>query len=160
MKLFATLLFCCMLQGYCSAQAIQKGSFLCTSARTEAWDNDAQKLYITRDWVNLPANFVAVQVYKDSIAYFTDAKPGKGYQTKTVYKIEKVNAKPDIDSFADTEYTVVLNGIKGLITVRLLSGYGGYAGQIKIASGPVLDHYLQVITYTFTKSEDRVLAAN
>jgi hypothetical protein len=154
MKLLVTLLFCCLIQGVCSAQAIQQGSFKCTSVRTEAWNSETEKLVITRDWQNLSANSIALQVYKDSIAYFTDGKPGKGYQTKTVYKIEKVSTHPDQDSFADTEYLVTLNGTKSLITVRLLSGYGGYAGQIKIASGQAKDHYLQVITYTFTKSED------
>lgn len=154
MKLLATLLFCCILQGVCSAQAIQQGTFMCTSIRTEAWNSETQKLDITRDWLNLPANAIAMKVYKDSIAYFTDGKPGKGYQNKTVYKVENVNAQPDKDSFADTEYVVNNNGTKSLITVRLLSGYGGYAGQIKIASGPAKDHYLQVITYTFTKSEN------
>ncbi len=158
MKPLAILLFCCLIQGVCLAQAIQQGSFKCTSVRTEAWNSETQKLDITRDWLNLPSGNIALQVYQDSIVYFTNGLPGKGYQTKAVYQIEKVSAHPDQDSFADTEYMVTLNGIVNLITVRLLSGYGGYAGQIKIASGRAKEHYLQVITYTFTKSENSVLA--
>jgi len=154
MKLLATLLLVLGLNSLCSAQAIEKGYFMCTSVRTEAWNNETQKLDITRDWVNLPQKAVAVQVFKDSIAYYTD-----NYKSKTIYKINKVTEQPDIDSFADHFYEVNQNGIKNLITVRLLSGYGGYAGQIKIADGPAGDHFTRVTTYTFTKVESGLLAS-
>ncbi len=154
MKFFATLILMLGLHSLCSAQAIEKGYFMCTSVRTEAWNNETQKLDITRDWVNLPQKAVAVQVFKDSIVYYTD-----NYQTKTVYKIDKVTEQPDLDSFADHLYEVKQNGIKNLITVRLLSGYGGYAGQIKIADGPTGDHFTRVTTYTFTKADSEFLAS-
>jgi hypothetical protein len=154
MKLLFTLFLLFGLNSLSSAQAIEKGYFMCTSVRTEAWNNETQKLDITRDWVNLPQQAVAVQVFKDSIAYYTD-----NYKSKTIYKINKVTEQPDIDSFADHFYEVNQNGIKNLITVRLLSGYGGYAGQIKIADGPAGDHFTRVTTYTFTKVESGLLAS-
>jgi hypothetical protein len=154
MKLLVTLFLLLGLSSPGFAQAIEKGYFSCTSVRTEAWNNETQKLDITRDWVNLPQQAIALRVFKDSILYYTD-----NYKTKNVYKINKVTAQPDIDSFADHFYQVEQNEIKSLITVRLLSGYGGYAGQIKMADGLVGDHYTRVLTYTFTKAETDVLAS-
>ncbi|WP_342647230.1 hypothetical protein [Mucilaginibacter sp. CSA2-8R] len=154
MRLLITLFLVYGLNSLCSAQAIEKGYFLCTSMRTEAWNNETQKLDITRDWVNLPQQAIALHVFKDSILYYTD-----NYKTKNIYKVDKVTAQPDIDSFADHFYEVEQNGIKSLITVRLLSGYEGYAGQIKIADGPAGDHFTRVITYTFTKQDSDRLAS-
>jgi len=154
MKLLVTLLILLCLNSLSFAQAIEKGYFMCTSVRTEAWNNETQKLDITRDWVNLPQHSVAVQVFKDSIAYYTD-----NYKSKMIYKINKVTAQPDIDSFADHFYDVKQTGIKNLVTVRLLSGYGGYAGQIKIADGPAGDHFTRVTTYTFTKVDSSLLVS-
>jgi len=156
MKLLVVIILLCGIQHVCEAQTanLQRGSYLCTSRRIETWNNDTQKYDITSDWVNLPAQSIAFRVVPDSVIYYTEGQPGKAYKTRQPYRITALKAMPDIDSFADTEFRVTQNGLNSLITIRLLSGYEGYAGQIKVADGLVQSHFSRLITYTFTRSED------